>query len=98
GCGKFMCRGECADMPYGYEQYRLDKNISPNTLIHEINLLKAFLAFVNSKYKKRVELHEIRPIDVREFLDGERAKGLMDSTVNRKLSYIRTWFDYLWES
>lgn len=85
-------------MPYGYEKYRLDKNISPNTLIHEIKLIRAFLAFVNSKYKKSVELHEIRPIDVREFLDGEREKGLMDSTVNRKLGYIRNWFDYLWET
>ncbi len=84
-------------MPYGYEAYRLKNNISPNTTIIEVGTIQSFLTYVNTKYNKTVLPYEIRPIDVKEFLDNERNKGIQDSTVNRKLSYIRTWFNYMWE-
>ena len=84
-------------MPYGYETYRLKNKISPNTIVIEIGTIKSFLTYVNNKYDKEVAPHEIRPIDVKDYLDNERNKGIQDSTVNRKLSYIRTWFNYMWE-
>lgn len=84
-------------MPYGYETYRRNKGISPNTVIHEVRMIRALLAFINKKYKTDVEPRDIRPIDIKDFLDNERNKGLKDSTVNRKLGYVKQWYNYMWE-
>ena len=83
-------------MPYGYEKYRLKNGISPNTVVHEIQLIRSLFAFLRNTYKKPVEPHEIRPIDIQNFLQQQHATGIKDSTLNRKLIYIRQWFDYMW--
>lgn len=90
--------GESIVMPYGFENYRIKNNISPNTYVNEVKLIQSFLKFVENFYEKPVAPHEIRPIDVRNFLDNERRKPIKDSTVNRKLIYIRIWFNYMWET
>lgn len=84
-------------MPYGYEKYRLDNGISPNTVIHEVQLIRALFAFLRKTYKKSVEPHEIRPSDIQQFLLEQKEAGIKDSTLNRKLIYIRRWFDYMWQ-
>lgn len=84
-------------MLYGYEEYRLKEGISPGTLVTEVELLKTFVRFVNGRNDKQVEPYEIRPADVRAFLDEERGKGLKVGTLKRKLSHIRQYFHYLWK-
>ena len=81
----------------GYEAYRVEKGISSETLGIELELIKTFLQFVNQRYGKQVESHELRPADVRAFLDQEKAKGLKASTLRRKLSHLRQYFHYLWK-
>lgn len=81
----------------GYEEYRLKAGISPGTLLTEVELLKAFVHYANLRNDKQLEPHEIRPADVRAFLDQEKAKGLKASTLKRKLSHIRQYFHYLWK-
>lgn len=83
-------------MPYGYEKYRLENGISPNTVIHEVQLIHSLLAFLTRHYNKTVEPHEIRPADIQKFLLEQRATGIKDSTLNRKIIFIRQWFDYMW--
>lgn len=82
---------------YGYEEYRLKEGISPGTLVTEVELLKTFVRFVNVRNEKSLEPYEIRPADVRAFLDQEKAKGLKASTLKRKLSQIRQYFHFLWK-
>lgn len=84
-------------MLYGYEEYRLNAGISPGTLVTEVELLKSFLRYVNIRNDKQLEPYEIRPADVRAFLDQEKEKGLKASTIKRKLSHIRQYFHYLWK-
>ncbi|WP_233208527.1 site-specific integrase [Planomicrobium sp. MB-3u-38] len=84
-------------MLYGYEEYRLKAGISPGTLVTEVELLKSFVRFVNERNGKQVEPYEIRPADVRAFLDQEKGKGLKATTLKRKLSHIRQYFHYLWK-
>lgn len=84
-------------MPYGYEKYRLKNGISPNTVVHEVQLIRALFAFLRKTYKKTVEPHEIRPSDIQKFLQEQHETGIKDSTLNRKLIYIRQWFDYMWQ-
>ncbi|WP_341963466.1 site-specific integrase (plasmid) [Planococcus maritimus] len=84
-------------MLQGYEEYRIEKGISSETLGIELELIKTFLQFVNQRYDKLVESHELRPADVRAFLDKEKAKGLKASTLRRKLSHLRQYFHYLWK-
>lgn len=40
-------------MPYGYEKYRLDNGISPNTVVHEVQLIQALFAFCEKRTKNR---------------------------------------------
>jgi hypothetical protein len=82
---------------YGYEEYRLKNGISPGTLVTEVELLKTFVQFVNARNQRNLEPYEIRPADVRAFLDQEKLKGLKASTLKRKLSQIRQYFHYLWK-
>ncbi len=84
-------------MLFGYEEYRLKAGISPGTLVTEVELLKSFIRYVNVLNDKKLEPYEIRPVDVRSFLDQETEKGLQASTIKRKLSHIRQYFDYLWK-
>lgn len=84
-------------MLYGYEEYRLKEGISPGTLVTEVELLKSFVRYVNLRNDKQLEAYEIRPADVRAFLDQEKKKGLKPSTIKRKLSHIRQYFHYLWK-
>lgn len=84
-------------MLYGYEEYRLKAGISPGTLVTEVELLKSFVRFANIRNDKQLEPHEIRPADVRAFLDQEKGKGLKTSTLKRKLSHIKQYFHYLWK-
>ncbi|WP_033541754.1 site-specific integrase [Planococcus sp. CAU13] len=80
-----------------YREYRLKAGISPVTLVTEVELLKSFVGYVNQRNDKQLEPHEIRPADVRAFLDQEKAKGLKASTIKRKLYHIRQYFHYLWK-
>lgn len=84
-------------MLHGYEEYRLKEGISPVTLVTELKLLKAFVRFVNLRNNKQLEPYEIKPADVRAFLDQEKNKGLKASTVKRKMYHIRQYFHYLWK-
>lgn len=84
-------------MPYGYEKFRLDNGISPNTVVHEVQLIRSLFAFLRHTYKRPVEPHEIHPSDIQQFLQDQHAAGIKDSTLNRKLIYIRRWFDYMWQ-
>ncbi len=84
-------------MPYGYEKFRLDNGISPNTVVHEVQLIRSLFAFLRHTYKKPVEPHDIRPTDIQQFLMDQHMAGIKDSTLNRKLIYIRRWFDYMWQ-
>lgn len=84
-------------MLHGYEEYRLKEGISPVTLVTELKLLKAFVCFVNLRNNKQLEPYEIKPADVRAFLDQEKNKGLKASTVKRKMYHIRQYFHYLWK-
>lgn len=84
-------------MLYGYEEYRLKAGISPGTLVTELELLKSFVCYVNLRNDKQLEPYEIKPADVRAFLDQEKGKGLKASTLKRKLSHIRQYFHYLWK-
>lgn len=83
-------------MLYGYEEYRLKAGMSPSTLVTEMELLKSFIRFVSGRHVGQLVPHEIRPADVKAFLDHERAKGLKATTLKRKLSHIRQYFHYLW--
>lgn len=84
-------------MPFGFEQYRLKQNIKPTTLKYEIIGIKQLLAYLNTTYKKDIEPSEIKPADIRSYIDIQLEKNQV-STVNRKIGHIKNWFDFLWKT
>lgn len=85
-------------MLYGYKEYRLSIGKSEKTVMPEVQMLQSLFAYLHTIYKRTIEPHEIRPQDIRNYLDDQRKLGLQDSTVNRKLVFIRNFFNYLWET
>lgn len=84
-------------MLHGYEKYRKSKGISDSTLKIETSLLKGFIAFVNRHNDKTLEPFEIKPSDVRAYLECQQL-NLEGSTVQRKISTIRQYYHYLWKT
>lgn len=78
-----------------YIEERRGKGISEKTLALEEAYISLFLSSVDSHYGKKVELHEIRPVDVTWFLDIQ-SENNSDHTIIRKISVLRNWFDFLW--
>lgn len=78
-----------------YLEERLNNGISEKTVNLEETYISLFHAFINSQYKRYVEYHEIRPLDVRNFLDHESEKN-SDHTIMRKITILNNWFDFLW--
>lgn len=85
-------------LPFGYEQFRLDNGISHRTLHSEVQLIEHFLSYINSVYKTHVEPHDIKPIDVKNFLAERKKHGIKGNTLKKDLSYLRQFFDYLWKT
>lgn len=91
----YIKKGVEFEMPLGYTEYFLKKGKSASTVKFEVTVIKQFLGFVSLKYKKSVEPIELLPADVRDFLDLE-SKKLKASTIYRKQSHLKRFFDYMW--
>lgn len=81
-----------------FEEYRLSQGKSPKTVYVEVHLIRELIAFLNNKYKKKIEPREILPADIREFLFSQKAeRNLKNTTLKRKIYTIKQWYKYLWE-
>jgi len=89
-------KGDLMIVPFGYKKFRVSKGISERTLHAEVQLIEHFLNYVNTVYKKQIEPHDIKPIDVKNFLKERKNQGIKDSTLRKDLSLIKQFFDYLW--
>lgn len=85
-------------MTHDFKEYRTQKGMSPTTVLLDVRIMNQVLSFINHKYQKKIEPHEIRPIDIKDFLDAEVAKGHKRTTIRLKLYTIRQWFNFMWET
>lgn len=72
-----------------YTYMKFQRNMSDNTLNSYLTDIHQFEAFLNKP------LEEAETEDIEGFIRHEREKGLSVSTVNRKLSAIKSYYKYL---
>lgn len=87
-------------MPYGYVDYRLKRGISIKTLKLQAIVIEQFFSYLRYQYEgKEPDIKQITAKDVRNFLDQQYIeKGMNKSTVYRKQSNLKKFFDYLWKT
>lgn len=75
-----------------FEMWMKDQGFTPQTQKAYLGNTKQFLLFTDDK-----KISQVEPIDVMRFLSNKRQHGVGDSTRNRYLSSIRTFFNALIE-
>lgn len=72
-----------------------ERALSPNTVRSYVTDLSQFAAFAESRAGKIPDVDAVTLTDVRGFLRAEVERGLNTSSMLRKTSSIRAFFDFL---
>ncbi|ALC81197.1 MULTISPECIES: tyrosine-type recombinase/integrase [Bacillus] len=83
-------------MPYGFTKYLESKLYSNETIKSYIPVIETFHKIVNQQNARELLPHEINPSDIKHFLEFNRKNGHTDRTINKELSILKKYFDYLW--
>jgi|GEM_PF-1766139 len=81
-----------------YEEYRISRGISPETIKYEVKLINDFFNYVDKIYNKNVIEYEIKPDDIKGFLMKGKERGLKDETIAKMIYQLRQWFHFLWDT
>jgi site-specific recombinase XerD len=77
-----------------FRQYlEAERGLSPRTVTAYITDLRQFSAFIKTRCGTAVDAVTLR--DIRAFLRGEIKRGLRNPSMMRKISTLRTFFDFL---
>ncbi|MFT9495751.1 MULTISPECIES: tyrosine-type recombinase/integrase [Bacillota] len=85
-------------MPYGFIRHIENKGYSVETVRSYEKVLNQFFAFLSKKYKKHIEPSEINPSDIKGYMKDQKEQGKSNSTINKELAILKTFFNFLWES
>lgn len=83
-------------MPFGYSKYLEDKSKSHETINSYVKEINYFFSFLDFKYSKQKELFEITSRDIKDYLEDKRKKGSKTVTINKHITILKSFFDYLW--
>jgi len=91
-----------------YQYLRSEKRLSPHTLKNYRRDLKVFLGFIEStdrnlqekntqekRTKEKTDWHKVNAHLVRNFIASQHRSGLSSSSIQRSLSAIRSFYNYL---
>ncbi|WP_444684246.1 tyrosine-type recombinase/integrase [Alkalicoccus luteus] len=81
-------------MPFGYSVHLQKKGYKTITIDEHVRYLTYFFAFIDAKYKRKKELVEITPADIKDFLRSRTDSK--PQTINKIISIMKRFFDYAW--
>ncbi|NJP37256.1 tyrosine-type recombinase/integrase [Alkalicoccus luteus] len=81
-------------MPFGYSQFLRKEGFKTVTIDEHVRYLEYFFAYVDARYKRRKELFEITPADIKDFLHSRTDSK--PQTINKIISILKRFFDYAW--
>lgn len=70
-----------------------EKRFSPNTILAYANDLKRFSTYLSSQYE--MDIDEAESTQVRSWLASLRDRGITPRTINRKLSTLKSFYNFL---
>ncbi len=83
-------------MPFGFSVHLRNKNISASTISGYCDVINQFFSYLDFTYKNKLELHEITVRHINQFLRSKE-KSCSVHTLNKILTILKRFFDYLWE-
>lgn len=83
---------------YEFEQHLInEKKFTSQTLNQYTYTVEMLFNHLKHKYKKAfIDPVEVQPSDIKSFLEDRINEGTSLTTVNRYISNLKTFFDYLW--
>lgn len=81
-------------MPHGFSKFMDSEGYSKETVTTYVQNLDRFFAFLDHKYKKQKELHEISTTDITDFLNSKKDAGLTVPGINKYLTILKSFFDF----
>lgn len=87
-------------MPFGFAKYRLNEGIKPHTIKFQVITINQFLSYLSKEYPDRnFEPKNFKRKHINGFLKQQSLDlKLDDSTVYRKQSTLRVFFDFLYKT
>lgn len=85
-------------MPHGYSEYLNKKGKSIRTVDDYIAVVNQFFAYIDSQCGP-LELFEIHSKHIKRFLETKRERDKNElTTINKNLTILKNFFNYLWET
>ncbi|MDE5055269.1 phage integrase N-terminal SAM-like domain-containing protein [Niallia taxi] len=84
-------------MPYGFIKHLENKGYSQETLISYEKVIGQFFAYLTILYPENKEPFQISSKDIKDYMVAQEEKEKSPSTINKELTIIKSFFNYLWE-
>ena len=86
-------------MPFGFTKFLEDHNNSIETITTYNSTVNDFFSVLDYLLPSELEVFEIQARHIKMYLDYiEKSRGTSISTINRNITILKKFFDYLWES
>ena len=82
-------------MPFGFSDFMRKEDKSEKTIENYVLVINQFFSFLDSNYPSRLEVFEIGIKHIDQFLKDKR-KTCNNITMNKNISILKRFFDYLW--
>lgn len=84
-------------MPYGYIKHLENRGYSRETLISYEKVIGQFFSYLTILYPENKEPFQISSKDIKDYMAAQEEKEKSPSTINKELTIIKSFFNYLWE-
>lgn len=84
-------------MPYGFIKHLENKGYSRETLISYEKVIGQFFSYLTILYPENKEPFQISSKDIKDYMAAQEEKEKSPSTINKELTIIKSFFNYLWE-
>ncbi|MEY8742054.1 tyrosine-type recombinase/integrase [Bacillales bacterium AN1005] len=84
-------------MPYGFIKNLENKGYSRETLISYEKVIGQFFSYLTILYPENKDPFQISSKDIKNYMVAQEEKEKSPSTINKELTIIKSFFNYLWE-
>lgn len=84
-------------MPYGFINHLEHKAYSQETITSYEKVIGQFFSFLTTLYPENKEPYQISSKDIKNYMMAQEKKEKSPSTINKELTIIKSFFNYLWE-
>jgi site-specific recombinase XerD len=85
------------ELLYNFTEYLENNNYSKYTVNLYTDTILMFLGYIDKELKTKLEVHEIKAAHIKAFLEAKEEEGLGQKTINKYITILKKFFEYLWD-